>query len=83
MGYHRRTEYNKRILKIVNDPAYQVNPSGGFLHYGLVRNTSILLHGSIGGPSKRLVRLRLPIRFHGGQEKVDLRYLSTTSKRGT
>jgi len=82
MGYHRRTEYNKRILKIVDDPNYRVNPAGGFLHYGLVRNTSVLLHGTIPGPSKRLIRLRLPIRFHGGLEKVDLRYFSTESKRG-
>ena len=83
MGYHRRTEFNKRILKIVSDPsAYQVNPNGGFLHYGMVRGTSVILHGSIGGPSKRLVRFRLPMRFRGGQEKIDIRYLSTQSKRG-
>ncbi len=61
MGYHQRTEYNKRILKISSD-ADEVNPDGGFMNYGLVRNSYILVKGSIPGPSKRLVRLREPVR---------------------
>ncbi|RLI44134.1 50S ribosomal protein L3 [Candidatus Bathyarchaeota archaeon] len=61
MGYHQRTEYNKRILKIGNDGS-EVNPKGGFLRYGLVKGTYVLLDGSIPGPAKRLVRLRYPAR---------------------
>src|SRR5581483_6156211 len=57
MGYHNRTEYNKRILKVGTDGA-EITPAGGFLHYGVVRNNYILLHGSIPGPTKRLIRLR-------------------------
>lgn len=61
MGYHQRTEYNKRILKIGKD-GKEVTPRGGFLHYGIVKGTYILLAGSIPGPAKRLIRLRYPAR---------------------
>ena len=84
MGYHRRTAYNLRILKIVKDPRTDpVTPAGGFPHYGEVRASCVLLHGSLPGPAKRLVRFRLPIRSQvPATDKVDLRYLSTRSKQG-
>jgi large subunit ribosomal protein L3 len=61
MGYHQRTEFNKRILKIGKD-GNQVTPKSGFLHYGPVRSTFVILSGSIAGPAKRLIRLRYPAR---------------------
>jgi len=61
MGYHQRIEYNKRILKIGID-GNEVSPKGGFLRYGPVRGTYILLEGSLPGSAKRLVRLRYPAR---------------------
>nr|AOZ56153.1 ribosomal protein L3 [uncultured korarchaeote] len=61
MGYHKRTEYNKRILKLGANPA-EVNPKSGFKSYGLVRTNYILLSGSIPGPPKRFVLLRPAIR---------------------
>jgi large subunit ribosomal protein L3 len=84
MGYHRRTQYNMRILKIVKDPRTEaVTPAGGFPHYGEVRCACVILHGSLPGPAKRLLRFRLPIRSQvGSVEKVDVRYLSTRSKQG-
>src|SRR5947199_8449552 len=56
-GYHQRTEYNKRILKI-GDKAVEVTPDIGFLHYGNLHNTNELLHWSIPGSSIRLIRCR-------------------------
>jgi len=61
MGYHQRTEYNKRILKIGANGA-EVTPKGGFLRYGPVRGTYIILDGSVPGPAKRLISLRSPTR---------------------
>jgi len=61
MGYHQRTEYNKRILKIGADGS-EVSPKGGFLRYGPVRGSYVLLDGSLPGPAKRLIRLRYPAR---------------------
>ncbi|MGC9071433.1 MAG: 50S ribosomal protein L3, partial [Acidilobus sp.] len=34
MGFHRRTEYNKRILEISDNAAF-FTPAGGFPHYGV------------------------------------------------
>jgi large subunit ribosomal protein L3 len=61
MGYHQRTEYNKRILKIGKE-GKEVNPKGGFLRYGFVRGAYLILAGSIAGTEKRPIRLRFPAR---------------------
>lgn len=55
-GYHLRTEYNKWLLKVGTD-ASEVNPKGGFTHYGLVKNDYILVKGSIPGPKHRMITL--------------------------
>ncbi len=59
MGYHTRTEYNKWLLKISNE---DINPKGGFEHYGLIKNDYILLKGSVAGPAKRVIRMTKAIR---------------------
>lgn len=61
MGFHNRTEYHKKILKI-SENAREINPASGFKHYGLVKGSFVLVEGSIPGSSKRLVRLRKTIR---------------------
>ena len=82
MGYHQRTEFNKKILKI-GENGEEITPKGGFLHYGVIRNSYILIHGSVPGPAKRLVRLRDPVR-HKAEKivKPDLVYISRESKQG-
>lgn len=82
-GYHQRTEYNKRVLQVGEDGA-QITPAGGFLNYGVVRGKWILLHGSVPGPTKRLVRLRDAIRYRAGVrvEQPQISYVSTASKQG-
>lgn len=83
MGYHHRTDYNKHILKIGTDPA-EVNPDGGFLHYGLIRNPYIVVKGSVPGPAKRLIRVNVPIRPNRliPKEAPEIVKISTTSKQG-
>jgi large subunit ribosomal protein L3 len=82
-GYHSRVEYNKRILKI-GDDGEEITPEGGFVRYGFVRNSYVIIHGSVPGPSKRLIRLRDAIRYKKGVtiEKPEVTYVSTTSKQG-
>ena len=82
-GFHQRTEFNKRVLKI-GENGTEITPAGGFLHYGPVRNKYILIHGSLPGPAKRLIRLRDAIRYTRGiqVEKPQINYVSTTSKQG-
>lgn len=82
-GYHKRTEHNKRILKIDED-GEAITPAGGFPHYGIVRNEYVVLHGSVPGTVKRMVRMRPAIRYWKGVkvEKPEINYISTTSKQG-
>jgi large subunit ribosomal protein L3 len=83
MGYHQRTEYNKRVLKIGNN-GEEITPTGGFPNYGIVRNSYVIIHGSVPGPSKRLIGMRDAIRYRRGVkvEKPEITYISTTSKQG-
>jgi large subunit ribosomal protein L3 len=61
MGFHQRTEYNKRILKIGAN-GEEITPKGGFIRYGIIRGAYIILEGSIPGPKKRAIKLRYPAR---------------------
>jgi large subunit ribosomal protein L3 len=61
MGYHQRTEYNKQILKI-DEKFENINSKSGFKRYGIVKNTYVLVKGSVIGPNKRLIRLNAAIR---------------------
>ena len=83
MGYHQRTEYNKRVLKI-GENGEEITPAGGFPHYGIIRNAYVLLHGSIPGPAKRLIGMREAVRYQRGVkvEKAEVSYISITSKQG-
>jgi large subunit ribosomal protein L3 len=84
MGYHQRTEYNKKILRIgTQEEADEVNPEGGFVKYGLVKNDFVMVKGSLPGPSKRLVLLRKATRPHGKHDDApEISNISTASKQG-
>jgi large subunit ribosomal protein L3 len=82
MGYHQRTEFNKRLMAIGTDGA-EITPSGGFPGYGIVRNQYVLIKGSLPGPTKRLVRMRSAIRPGDSFVKApQFLYVSTESKQG-
>ncbi len=84
MGFHRRTEYNKRIIKIGRN-GWEITPKGGFLGYGLIYGPYILLEGSTIGPRKRLLILRHPIRPPEWRplEAPQIVYYSHSSQQGT
>ena len=83
VGYHQRTEFNKRVLRF-GENGDDVTPKGGFVRYGQVVNPYVLIHGSVPGPSKRLIRLRDPVRKGGVvlAEAPNFAYISTESKQG-
>ncbi len=83
MGFQQRTEYNKRILKYGDVKDEDITPDGGFLHYGKIRNPYVLVHGSIPGSTKRLVRFRDPVRSYEKEEReIKVTYVSRASKQG-
>ena len=79
-GFFRRTEYNKRILKIGTN-GEEITPKGGIPHYGIVRSEYILIAGSVPGPKKRLIMVRPAIR--GGEDKPmpTIEYISTSPQQ--
>jgi large subunit ribosomal protein L3 len=83
MGFHQRTEYNKRILKIGAD-GKEITPKGGFIRYGAVRGPYVLLEGSVAGTEKRAIRLRYPARppRNVGEEPPQITYISLESPQG-
>ena len=64
MGFHQRIEYDKRIMMVGNadDQTVQINPKGGYKHFGLVRGDYIILKGSVPGTYRRLIKMRSQIR---------------------
>jgi large subunit ribosomal protein L3 len=83
MGYHQRIEYHKRIMKMSESPD-EINPKGGFLNYGVVKNDYIMLLGSVPGPKKRLIRIRKTVRpkniYIDTEPKIT--YISKQSQQG-
>lgn len=69
-GYHHRTERNKKIFRIASgsDPKSamteadltekNINPLGGFPHYGTVQCDWVMIKGSVVGCRKRVLTLR-------------------------
>jgi large subunit ribosomal protein L3 len=81
-GFHSRTSYNNAVIKI-GERGEEITPSGGFVHYGVIRGDYVMLKGSIPGPIKRPIRLRYPMRptkRHTGQP-IPVSYISTSSKQ--
>ena len=70
LGYHTRTEINKKVYRVgkgsepnnastagdLTDKT--ITPMGGFPHYGTVTNDFVMIKGCCVGPRKRIVVLR-------------------------
>ncbi|MGQ9514102.1 MAG: 50S ribosomal protein L3 [Thermoproteota archaeon] len=82
LGYWQRIDRNKLVLAIGNDPS-KVNVAGGFIGYGIVPGNYILLKGSVPGPAKRLVKLRLSARKRVKEpEEPKINEIALTSLQG-
>lgn len=62
MGFHQRTETGKRILLAANAAERPITPSGGFLHFGEVKGDYAVVRGSVPGPARRFVMVRVRAR---------------------
>jgi len=63
-GLHQRIEYDKKIMVMDNTEniKYEINPKGGFKHFGNVNGDFIIVRGSVPGTYNRLIKLRSQIR---------------------
>jgi large subunit ribosomal protein L3e len=96
-GYHHRIEVNKKIYRIgkAGDNASastefdlttkDINPMGGFPHYGMVKHDWIMIKGCCSGVRKRVITLRKSLLVHtkrSALEEVSLKFIDTSSKFG-
>jgi len=72
MGYHHRTEINKKIYRIgksLKEEAHNatteadltqksITPMGGFPHYGIVKQDWVMIKGAVMGSKRRVITLR-------------------------
>lgn len=98
-GFHHRVEANKKIYKIgksmLVDKANArcetdltdktINPLGGFVRYGLVREDYLLIKGTVQGPIKRVMTIRKALRTKTSKaftEQIDVKFIDTSTKFG-
>lgn len=97
MGYHHRTEINKKIYRIGekgdekscttdNDLTVKgINPLGGFPHYGIIREDWVMIKGAVPGVKKRLITIRKTLHQRtskAAKEEIKLSFIDTSSKFG-
>ncbi len=78
-GFFNRVDLSKRLVA-VGDDSKKVNPKGGFVGYGLVKNKYILVEGSVPGPKKRVIFLRKAIR-KSKTEPVEIKSVMLNSQQ--
>lgn len=96
-GYFHRTQQNCKIYRVGKGgdeksattefdlTEKDINPLGGFPHYGLVREDWLMIKGGVGGTRKRIITLRkslYPQTSRYALEKVALKFIDTSSKHG-
>lgn len=62
-----------------------ITPMGGFSHYGEVTQDWVMVRGGVMGPRKRIITMRkslLPQASRRSLEKIDLKFIDTSSKMG-
>merc|ERR1711878_240314 len=87
LGYHKKdgvlvknnasTEYDTTDKDI--------NPMGGFPHYGMVKQDFVMIKGCCIGPKKRVLTLRKSLLVHtkrAALEDIKLKFIDTSSKMG-
>lgn len=92
LGFHRRTQMNLAVYAIGNghEPVATdfdltvktINPMGGFVNYGFVKNDYILVKGPVTGPRKRVVTLRKSLLPRATTEDIAIKFIDTSSKNG-
>jgi len=97
LGYHHRTEMNKKVYRIgkgtdkknastsTDLTEKQITPLGGFPHYGIVKHDFVMIRGGCVGPKKRILVLRKPLAPQTSRrslEEINLKFIDTSSKLG-
>ncbi|HZD12703.1 MAG TPA: 50S ribosomal protein L3 [Candidatus Binatus sp.] len=83
MGFHQRTEYNKQILRIGGgENGADATVKGGYLRYGPIKTDFAVLRGTLPGPARRMVAIRIPARGSIDLEAPKIEFFNLESKQG-
>lgn len=75
MGFFTRLSYNNKIITSGKIREKDINPKGGFKHFGEIKTDYLILQGSVQGPKKRQLLLTVPLRETKKQIKKNYEFL--------
>ena len=75
MGFFTRISYNSQVIDMGKISEKNINPKGGWKHYGNIKTNYIILKGSVPGPSKRQLLLTPSLRAGKKQLKKDFEFV--------
>ena len=75
LGFFTRIQYNNKIIKIGTINEKDVNPKGGFKHYGVIKTSYAFIKGSVQGPKKRPFLITSSIREKKKSQKQNFQFV--------
>ena len=75
MGFFTRIQYNNKVIFVGNTSENNINPPGGFRHFGNINGDYILITGSVQGPAKRQLVITHPLRSTKKQSKKNYEFI--------
>ena len=79
MGFHRRTEFNRRIM-LITEKGEELTPKSGWHKFGVIRTDAVVLEGTVQGPPKRPVVLRTPAKPPKPVERPEITMLEVHAR---
>lgn len=74
LGFNSRVEYNKFVFRVIKD-SEEANIPSGYKRYGNMKDSAVILKGSVPGSTGRLIMLRKAIRPTKKAEPVKINLL--------
>lgn len=96
-GYYHRTQTNNKLFRLGKGTnpdngatdfdltKKNINPVGGFAHFGLIKDDFVMIKGAVPGVKRRVITLRKSLFVQTRRvatEKVQLKFIDTSSKFG-
>lgn len=75
LGMFSRVHYNLKLITSGNTAEKNINPKGGFKHYGQITSNYIIIKGSVQGPPKRQILITPSFRPKKIQQKKKFEFL--------
>ena len=74
LGLFSRVINNLNVISSGTISEKDINPSGGFKHYGKIKSSYIILRGSVQGPAKKAILITPSFRPSKGTQKKEYEF---------